>query len=128
MSRGDSVEIASLETPCLGNRSYIAFADGEAAVIDPPRDIDRVEELVERANARIRLVAETHRHADYVSGGLELARRHRASYLVPPGDPEPRFRFAAALDGRSFGTAAIGGRVLATPGHTPHHVSYEIEN
>ena len=122
------MRIDTLETPCLGNRSYV-ISDGSAAiVVDPPRDIDRVESLVEASGAaRIALVLETHRHADYVSGGLHLARRHRADYVVPSGEPEPRFGFRPALPGHVYGAGAIGVRIVATPGHTPHHVAYVIE-
>ena len=123
------MHIHSLETPCLGNRSYVVVDSGFAVVVDPPRDIDRVEALVEAAGgARIGLVLETHRHADYVSGGLELARRHRASYVVPPGAPEPRFPHVAARAGDVHGEGGLGIRVIATPGHTPHHVAYAIES
>jgi hydroxyacylglutathione hydrolase len=123
------VRIDPLDTPCLGNRSYV-ITDGSAAiVVDPPRDIDRVEALIDAAGAtRITLVVETHRHADYVSGGLQLSRRHHADYVVPPGDPEPRFDFRAARPGDVFGADTIGVRVVATPGHTPHHVAHVIES
>lgn len=123
------MRIETLETPCLGNRSYV-LADGERAmVVDPPRDIDRVESLVESAGAAsIAVVLETHRHADYLSGGLELARRHRATYVVPSGDPEPRFSFVRASDGDVHGVGSLGLRVVATPGHTPHHVAYVVEH
>lgn len=123
------LHIETIETPCLGNRSYVVVDSGAAVVVDPPRDIDRVEALVDACGtSRISLVVETHRHADYVSGGLELARRHRASYVVPPGDPEPRFAFTPARGGEVFGDGGLGLRVVATPGHTPHHVSYVIES
>ncbi|MDQ1697047.1 MAG: hydroxyacylglutathione hydrolase [Frankiaceae bacterium] len=118
------MHIESLETPCLGNRSYIAIDGSTAVVVDPPRDIDRVEEVLSAYDAAPALVLETHRHADYVSGGLELARRHRADYVVPPGEPQPRFRYAAATDGASYDVGSIRITVMATPGHTPHHVSY----
>jgi len=123
------VRIESLETACLGNRSYVVVDGGTAAVVDPPRDIDRVEALAEAAGASsIGLVVETHRHADYVSGGLELSRRHRASYVVPPGDPEPRFDFVPAIAGEVYDAGGVGLRVIETPGHTPHHVSYAVES
>ena len=122
------IHIETLETPCLGNRSYVVIDSGVAVVVDPPRDIDRIEALVDAAGApRISVVLETHRHADYVSGGLELARRHRASYVVPPGEPDPRFDFVPARAGDIHGDGDLGIRVVATPGHTPHHVSYVVE-
>src|SRR4051794_5481081 len=126
--RRSPVQIQTIETPCLGNRTYVVIDGSSAIVVDPPRDIDRVEEVLDAAGARADLVLETHRHADYVSGGLELARRHRATYVVPPGEPEPRFGFVPAVEGRELGTAGIGIRVLSTPGHTPHHVAYVLDD
>jgi glyoxylase-like metal-dependent hydrolase (beta-lactamase superfamily II)/rhodanese-related sulfurtransferase len=122
------MEIESVETACLGNRSYVAVDGSTAVVVDPPRDIDRIESVLARHGATPGLVIETHRHADYVSGGLELARRHRAAYVVPPGDPEPRFSFEPAVDGQVYGAGGIGVRILATPGHTRHHVSVVLEH
>ena len=125
---GPALDVHTLETPCLGNRSYVFVDDGRAVVVDPPRDIDRVEELLEHLDAALDLVLETHRHADYLSGGLELTRRHRATYVVPPGEPDPRFRFVPAVEGRELGTAGLTVRVVSTPGHTPHHVAYVVED
>jgi hydroxyacylglutathione hydrolase len=122
------VHIEIVETPCLGNRSYVVIDGSTAVVVDPPRDIDRIEDVVRVHDAKVDLVLETHRHADYVSGGLELARRNRASYVVPPGEPQPMFGYAPATDGAIFGAGSIGVRTLSTPGHTPHHVSYVIED
>ncbi|MDQ1706762.1 MAG: hydroxyacylglutathione hydrolase [Frankiaceae bacterium] len=122
------MRIESLETPCLGNRSYVVIDGPTAVVVDPPRDIDRIEDVLRVNDAKVGLVLETHRHADYLSGGLELARRHRADYVVPPGEPQPMFRYAPATEGTTFGAGAIGVRVMATPGHTPHHVAYVIES
>lgn len=123
------MRIETLDTPCLGNRSYVFIDGGEAIVVDPPRDIDRVESLADMAGATsIALVLETHRHADYLSGGLELSRRHRATYVVPSGEPDPRFPFVAAREGDRHGVSGVGVRVIATPGHTPHHVAYAIDD
>ncbi len=69
------LEVLIIETPGLGDRSYLAH-DGKAAmVIDPQRDIDRVLDLAAAAGVTITHVAETHIHNDYVSGGLDLAQR-----------------------------------------------------
>src|SRR3954453_13604477 len=122
------VQIHTIETPCLGNRSYVVVDGSSAVVVDPPRDIDRIEAVLDEVGARADLVLEPHRHADYLPGGLELSRRHRAAYVVPPGEPEPRFGFVPAVEGRRGGTAALGVRVVSTPGHTPHHGSYVLED
>jgi len=120
------VEVLQLETPALGDRSYLVH-DGEAAVaIDPQRDIDRVIALAADAGVRITHVAETHVHNDYVTGGLALARAAGASYLVNADDPVS-FDRTPVRDGD---LAEIGGmrmRVLATPGHTFSHLAYVVE-
>jgi glyoxylase-like metal-dependent hydrolase (beta-lactamase superfamily II)/rhodanese-related sulfurtransferase len=121
------VHIETIETPCLGNRSYVFIDDGHALVVDPPRDIERIEDVLLRYDADLTHVFETHRHADYVSGGLVLARRHRATYVVPPGRPQPAYSFAPAVDGALYGVGRLGVRVIATPGHTPHHVTYVVD-
>ena len=79
------VRVEVVSTDELGDRSYVVH-DGEVAlVVDPQRDIDRVEKLLSDLDLRCGLVAETHIHNDYVSGGLELARRSGAPYLVLHG-------------------------------------------
>ncbi len=81
------VEVLPIETPTLGDRSYLAHDGDVAVVIDPQRDIDRVTALAEREGVRITHVAETHVHNDYVSGGLALSRVAGAAYLVNGADP-----------------------------------------
>ena len=87
------MEVITIETPSLGDRSYVVH-DGEVAlVVDPQRDIDRVLAAADAAGVRITHVAETHVHNDYVSGGLALARRTGAAYLngrERPGALRPR--------------------------------------
>ena len=79
------LEIVTLETPSLGDRSYLAIADGWAVAIDPQRDIDRVERVLADSGLRLGAVLETHLHNDYVTGGRALALRNRATYAVPAG-------------------------------------------
>ena len=121
------VEVLPIETPTLGDRSYLAH-DGEVAVvIDPQRDTDRITALAERKAVRITHVAETHIHNDYVSGGLALARAAGAAYLVNGADPV-RFDRQPVGDGDVIqASPAIRLRVVATPGHTFSHLSYVLE-
>ena len=75
-----------IETSSLGDRSYLV-SDGEVAVvIDPQRDLDRVLTLLDKHRARLVFVFETHIHNDYVTGGLELAQRTGAEYVVSADD------------------------------------------
>ncbi|MGN9795934.1 MBL fold metallo-hydrolase [Streptomyces sp. OZ13] len=119
--------VDTLEFEGLGNRSYLAGGAGGAVVIDPPRDIDQVIAAAARRGVRIAYVAETHVHNDYVTGGLELARVTGATYLVPAAAHVSFARTPVADND----TVAVGEglvlRAIATPGHTPHHTSYVLE-
>ena len=121
------VEVVPIETPSLGDRSYLAH-DGEVGlVVDPQRDIDRVMALAASLGVRITHVAETHVHNDYVSGGLALSRSCRASYLVGAAEPAGFARMPVS-DGDSIDvSSAFRVRVAATPGHTFNHLAYVLE-
>ena len=122
------VEVLSIDTPSLGDRSYLAHDGDTALVIDPQRDIDRITSLAARLGVRITHVAETHMHNDYVTGGLALAQASGANYLTNAADPV-RFDRTPVRDGDAL---EIGDtmrlRVLATPGHTFTHLSYILES
>ena len=79
--------ILPIETPTLGDRSYLVHDGRVAIVIDPQRDIDRVLDLAGAAGVRITHIFETHIHNDYVTGGLALARETGAAYHVDADDP-----------------------------------------
>ncbi|OSC61770.1 MBL fold metallo-hydrolase [Streptomyces sp. 4F] len=116
-----------LETEGLGNRSYLAGGARAAVAVDPPRDIDRVIAEAARRGVRIAAVAETHVHNDYVTGGLELARLTGARYLVPAGAEVAYARVAVADGDVEPVDEGLELRAVATPGHTPHHTSYVLE-
>lgn len=123
-----SVSIISVDTPSLGDRSYLAH-DGEVAVVvDPQRDIDRVLDLAREHDVRITHVLETHIHNDYVTGGLALARATGAAYLVNAAD-EVTFDRQPVTDGEVVEVSPqMRVRALATPGHTFTHLSYALES
>ncbi|GGV44614.1 MBL fold metallo-hydrolase [Streptomyces griseoflavus] len=119
--------VDTLEFEGLGNRSYLAGGPSAAVVVDPPRDIDQVIAAAARRGVRIAYVAETHVHNDYITGGLELARVTGAQYLVPAG-AHVSFARTAVADGDTAGVdTGLVLRAIATPGHTPHHTSYVLE-
>ena len=126
MTYTSTPHVLVIETPGLGNRGYIAHDGAHAVVIDPQRDIDRVEHLLAEHGLLVTHVVETHVHNDYVTGGLELAQRHGAAYLVPADAAVP-FEHTPVRDGDTFTVGGLVVTVLATPGHTPHHVSYSVE-
>lgn len=118
--------ILPIETPTLGDRTYLVH-DGEVAfVVDPQRDIDRVLALLDEHGVRLTHVFETHIHNDYVTGGLALAQRTGAAYLVN-GEDDVSFDRTPLADGQ---VVEVGGRMrvtaLATPGHTFTHLSYAL--
>ena len=100
------IRIETIETSSLGDRSYLA-TDGEiAVVVDPQRDIDRVLDLVAAFQVRVTHVVETHVHNDYVTGGLELAQRTGAAYVLPAGS-DVEFDHVSAVDGAVFETGQL---------------------
>ena len=120
--------IIPIETPSLGDRSYLAH-DGETAlVVDPQRDIDRVLDLLDEHGVRLTHVFETHIHNDYVTGGHALAGRTGAAYLVN-GDDDVAFERTPVTDGDEI---AVGSRMVVTailtPGHTHTHLSYALRD
>ncbi|MFJ1714924.1 rhodanese-like domain-containing protein [Streptomyces sp. NPDC088175] len=118
--------VDTIETASLGNRSYLAGGRRAAAVVDPPRDIDRVIAAAARRGVRIALVVETHLHNDYVTGGLDLARVTGARYLVPAAAQVSFARVPVADGDLAAVDDGLALRALATPGHTPHHTSYVL--
>lgn len=122
-----AVTIVPVETPTLGDRSYLVH-DGEVAfVVDPQRDIDRMLDVARAAGVRITHVFETHIHNDYVTGGLALARETGAAYHVN-ADDHVSFERTPIRDGEVVEvSSAMRVRALHTPGHTFTHLSYALE-
>lgn len=119
--------IDTLELEGLGNRSYLAGGPRLAVAVDPPRDIDQVLTAAARRGVRISHVVETHVHNDYITGGPELARVVGAHYLVPAG-ASVTFPCVRVADGDTVSVDQhLALRAIATPGHTPHHTSYVLE-
>jgi hydroxyacylglutathione hydrolase len=121
-------EVLTIETPALGDRSYLVHDGTAALVIDPQRDTDRVSALAAAHGVRITHVAETHIHNDYLTGGPALAAATGAAYLVNAADPVS-FDRTPVTDGDTVEVSdSLRVRVLATPGHTFTHLSYVLES
>jgi glyoxylase-like metal-dependent hydrolase (beta-lactamase superfamily II) len=120
------ITVVPLETPTLGDRSYLVHDHEVGFVVDPQRDIDRVLTLLDQHGVRLTHVFESHIHNDYVTGGLALARRTGAAYLVNAED-EVSFDRTPVRDGEVL---EVGDRMrvtaVATPGHTFTHLSYVL--
>src|SRR5256885_14233027 len=106
---------------CLAHASYMLGSEGEAAVVDPQRDVEIYLKAADDHSLKIRHIFETHLHADFVSGHLELAARTGAKIYIGAeagaAFPHVDVHDAFAL---KFGKASI--RVLETPGHTPESI------
>lgn len=119
------MEIITIETSALGDRSYVLVDGHDAAAIDPQRDIDRIMATLEDRGLRLIHVFETHVHNDYVSGGLELAGQTGAAYVVAAED-DVAFERTGAAEGDEFAVGRLRVRAMRTPGHTPTHLSYLV--
>ncbi len=109
----------------LGHQSYCILDDtqGEAAVVDPRRDVDVYMQAVERRGLRITHILETHIHNDYISGARELAARTGATIVASAQKPL-QYSYYPVKDGDRFSVGQLMFSALATPGHTPEHTSY----
>ncbi|HKQ78510.1 MAG TPA: MBL fold metallo-hydrolase [Blastocatellia bacterium] len=107
---------------CLAHASYLIGSEGEAAVVDPQRDIEQYINEAEAEGLKIKYVIETHLHADFVSGHRELAERAGAR-IVFGRKANAAFDYAPAKDGDEFRIGKVILRVLETPGHTPESIS-----
>lgn len=108
----------------LGNSTYILdLGSGLALVIDPERDVRQVRAEARRLGLRIAFTAETHLHADFISGVRELAETEGATILAPEVGPRG-FAHTALNDGDTVTAGAFALQAMATPGHSPEHLSY----
>lgn len=119
------VKVETIDTRELGDRSYVAHDGHVAIVVDPQRDVDRVEALLDDLGLECALVLETHIHNDYVTGGLALTERVGANYCVAASDVVDFARHAVA-DGDELVAGRLRIQVVATPGHTDGHVAYVV--
>jgi len=110
----------------LGNSSYLLdLGDGSALAVDASRDLRALDEAADQARLRIRFAADTHLHADFVTGATELARRDDAMVLASAAGGRS-YPHRALRDGDEVDLGGLTLRVVATPGHTDEHVAFEI--
>ena len=112
---------------CLAHASYLIGSDGEAAVVDPQRDVDQYLQEAEAHGLKIKYVIETHLHADFVSGHRELATRTGAE-IVFGAKAGAGFPHRAVHDGDEINLGRVKLRVLETPGHTPESICVLVTN
>lgn len=115
--------IEQLYTNCLAEAAYYIESDGEAAIIDPLRETEPYIGLANERGAKIKYVFETHFHADFVSGHIDLSNKVNAPIVFGP-NADTRYKVIQAKDGQEFAVGKIKIRVLHTPGHTPESSCY----
>ena len=121
------LDVVVIDTPTLGDRSYLVHDGTLAAVVDPQRDLDRVLAAAAGAGVQITDVVETHIHNDYVSGGRALAEACGARYHVNVADDVAFRRHAVHPGERIQVSATLALRAVAAPGHTHTHLAYVLE-
>jgi len=109
--------VKQLYTGCISEAAYYIESEGVAAIVDPLRDIEEYLDLANERNATIKYIFETHFHADFVSGHLDLAAATGATIVYGP-DTETRLPVHIAKDGERFQIGKVTIEVLHTPGHT----------
>src|SRR6202045_881002 len=110
---------------CLSHASYMIGSEGEAAVVDPQRDVDIYLKVADEQNLKIRHIFETHLHADFVSGHKELAARTGARIYIG-AQANAEFPHVPLTDSFEVRMGAVWIRALETPGHTPESVCLVI--
>ncbi len=119
--------IKQLYTGCLSEAAYYIESEGEAAIIDPLRDTDEYIILAKENNAGIKYIFETHFHADFVSGHLDLSKQTGAPIIYGPG-AVTSFTAHIAKDGEIFKLGKVTIEVLHTPGHTIESTCYLLRD
>lgn len=119
--------IEQLYTGCLSEAAYYIESDGKAAVIDPIRESKPYLSLAEDRNAKIEYIFETHFHADFVSGHLDLAKKTGATIVYGP-NANPGYTVHVARDGETFQLGKLTFEVIHTPGHTLESTCYLLKD
>ncbi|HET7897596.1 MAG TPA: rhodanese-like domain-containing protein [Flavisolibacter sp.] len=119
--------VQQIYTGCLSEAAYFIESNGEAAVVDPLRDIDVYLQLAQERKAKINYIFETHFHADFVSGHLDLAKATGATIVYGP-KAQTAFPVHVAKDGETFRVGQLTLEVLHTPGHTLESSCYLLKD
>ncbi|HEX5024638.1 MAG TPA: MBL fold metallo-hydrolase [Agriterribacter sp.] len=119
--------IEQIYTGCLAQGAYYIQSGSEAVVIDPLREVEPYIQKAERNNATIKYVLETHFHADFVSGHLDLAKKTGAAIVYGP-QAEPAFEAYIAKDGEELKVGDVTIQVIHTPGHTMESTCYLLKD
>ncbi len=120
--------IEQIYTGCLAQGAYYVESDGEAAIIDPLREIQPYIDKAQKRNSKIKYIFETHFHADFVSGHVDLAKKTGAKIVFGPTDVKTGYEFVSASDGTIFRLGNISIQLIHTPGHTMESTCYLLKD
>lgn len=123
----DLMYLQQIYTRCLSEASYFIESSGEAAIIDPIRDTDSYIQIAKEHNATIKYIFETHFHADFISGHLDLAKKTGATIIYGP-NTKANFKFHLANDGEEFKVGNLTLKAIHTPGHTLESTCYLLHD
>ena len=121
------MDVKQIYTPCLSEAAYFISSNGEAAIVDPLRDVDSYIKMAKDNNCTIKYIFETHFHADFVSGHLELSKLTGAPIIYGPG-AETEFKIHNAKDGEIFHLGNCTIKTIHTPGHTVESTCYLLND
>jgi hydroxyacylglutathione hydrolase len=121
------MNIEQIYTGCLAQGAYYITSKGEAAIIDPLRETEPYLKRLEKDGVKLKYIFETHFHADFVSGHIDLAKHTGAAIVYGP-NAKPEFKFISAKDGEEFKIGEISLKVLHTPGHTMESSTYLLKD
>ena len=121
------MKIEQLYTGCLAQGAYYIESKGEVAIIDPLRETQQYIDIAKANNSKIKYVLETHFHADFVSGHVDLAKKTGATIVFGPG-AKTEYNIHSATDGEELKLGDITIKVLHTPGHTLESVTYLLKD
>ena len=119
------MKIEQLYTGCLAHAAYYLESNGEAAIFDPLREVGPYIEKAKKDNSKIKYVFETHFHADFVSGHLDLKKKTGAEIVFGP-TAKPGYEATTAEDGQIFNIGNCKVKVIHTPGHTMESTTYMV--
>jgi len=119
--------IEQIYTGCLAQGAYYIESKGEAVVIDPLREVEPYIQKASKNGAKIKFVLETHFHADFVSGHVDLSKKTGAPIVYGP-TAKPGFDAIIATDGQEFNVGELTIKVLHTPGHTMESTCYLLKD
>src|SRR5947199_7646097 len=121
------MKVEQIYTGCLAQGAYYIESEGEAVVIDPLREVKPYVEKAKHNKVTVKYVFETHFHADFVSGHLDLSKKTGAAIVYGP-NAHPHFSFRSTHDGEELKLGYCTIRVLHTPGHTMESTCYLLKD